>query len=105
VAEPGYFTLDKLEEVKAHRATGSAYGRERTSGFAHTLGFWWSVAGLDYYLRYVDEMAGKGAEDLVAYARAYILEKPHVTGVMINPAARRRLLLTERDVMRWAVWQ
>lgn len=105
VAEPGYFTADKLEEVKAHRATGSAFGRERTSGFAHTLGFWWSVAGLEYYLRYVDEMAARTPDDLVAYATKYIIDRPHVTGVLVSPATRRRLLLTERDVARWAAWR
>jgi zinc protease len=103
--EPGYFTTDKLDEVKAHRATSSAFGRERTSGFAHTLGFWWSVAGLEYYLRYVDEMARKTPADLARYARDYLLDKPHVTGVLVDPGVRRRTLLTERDVRRWAAWQ
>jgi zinc protease len=41
---PNYITADELEAVKAHRAVTSAFDRERASGFAHTLGFWWSVA-------------------------------------------------------------
>jgi zinc protease len=104
-ADSGYFTAEKLEEVKAHRATSSAFGRERTSGFAHTLGFWWSVAGVEYYLRYVDEMARRTPADLASYARDYLVDKPHVTGVLVDPGVRRRALLTERDVRRWAAWQ
>ena len=42
--DPGYFDVGELEAVKAHRAVTSAFDRERASGFAHTLGFWWSVA-------------------------------------------------------------
>ena len=47
----------ELKAVQAHRSVTSAYDRERASGFAHTLGFWWSVASLEYYMGYVDNMA------------------------------------------------
>src|SRR5262249_25509007 len=105
VTEPGYFTKEKLDDVKAHRATDSAFGRERTSGFAHTLGFWWSVASLEYYMSYVDEMAKQTSADLVSYARAYIVDKPHVTGIMISPDSRRRLGLTTTEVARLGAWR
>jgi zinc protease len=96
---PGYFTLDELEAVKAHRAVTSAFDRERASGFAHTLGFWWSVASLEYYMGYVDYMAQQSLEDLRAYARRYIVGKPHITGLLISPDARQSLKLTEADIV------
>lgn len=105
VMEPGYFTKEKLEDVKAHRATDSAFGRERTSGFAHTLGFWWSVASLEYYMSYVDEMAKQTSADLVNYARAYIVDKPHVTGIMLSPDARRRSGLTKDEAVKLGAWK
>ena len=55
--EPGYISKDELEAVKAQRAVSSAFGRERASGFSQTIGFWWSVADLEYYMGYVDNMA------------------------------------------------
>jgi len=96
---PGYFTSDELEAVKAHRAVTSAFDRERASGFAHTLGFWWSVASLEYYMGYVDYMAQQTIADLRAYARRYILGKPHITGVLIAPDARRSLKLSPGDLV------
>jgi zinc protease len=105
VTEPGYFTAEKLEDVKAHRPTDSAFGRERTSGFAHTLGFWWSVASLEYYFTYVDEMARQTAADLVQYARTYIIDKPHVTGVMLSPAARQSIGLTRGSLAQLGAWR
>jgi zinc protease len=96
---PGYFTSDELEAVKAHRAVTSAFDRERASGFAHTLGFWWSVASLEYYMGYVDYMAQQSLEDLRAYAGRYIVGKPHITGLLISPDARQSLKLTEADVI------
>lgn len=96
---PGYFTSDELEAVKAHRAVTSAFDRERASGFAHTLGFWWSVASLEYYMGYVDYMAQQTIGDLRAYARRYILGKPHITGVLIAPDARHSLKLAPADLV------
>ena len=96
---PGYFTSQELEAVKAHRAVTSAFDRERASGFAHTLGFWWSVASLEYYMGYVDYMAQQTLDDLRAYARRYIIDKPHITGVLIAPDARQALKLTPTDLV------
>jgi zinc protease len=96
---PNYFTADELEAVKAHRAVTSAFDRERASGFAHTLGFWWSVASLEYYMGYVDFMAQQSIDDLRAYARRYILGKPHITGVLIAPEARQALKLAPNDLV------
>ena len=96
---PGYFTSDELEAVKAHRAVTSAFDRERASGFAHTLGFWWSVASLEYYMGYVDYMAQQSLADLRAYARKYIVDKPHITGVLIAPDARQSLNLVAGDLV------
>jgi zinc protease len=96
---PGYFSADELEAVKAHRAVTSAFDRERASGFAHTLGFWWSVASLEYYMGYVDFMAQQTINDLRAYARRYILGKPSIAGVLIAPDARQSLKLAPEDLV------
>jgi zinc protease len=95
---PGYFDAEAIEATKAQRAVSSAFDRERSSGFAHTLGFWWSVASLEYYMGYVDNMAAQTVDDLRRYARTYIVGKPHVVGVLIAPAARGRLNLTEAEL-------
>ena len=98
--DPGYFDAGELEAVKAHRAVTSAFDRERASGFAHTLGFWWSVADLEYYMGYVDNMAKQTTSDLLAYATKYIIGKPRITGVLIDPASRRQLALTTDELAK-----
>lgn len=94
----GYFDAEEIESVKAHRAVTSAFDRERASGFAHTLGFWWSVASLEYYMGYVDNMASQSVGDLRSYARRYIIGKPRVSGVLIAPGARSSLGLRPSDL-------
>lgn len=96
---PGYFTADELSATKANRAVTTEFGMERSSEFAHTIGFWWSVSGLAYYMKYVDEMARQTAADLQRYARTYIVGKPMVIGVLMSPDDRRRSNITERELL------
>ncbi len=97
--DPGYFSAEELAATKANRIVTTEFGMERSSEFAHTIGFWWSVSGLDYYMKYVDEMALRTASDLQQYARRYIVNKPHVITVLIPPDERRRINLSERELL------
>jgi zinc protease len=97
--EPGYISKDELEAVKAQRAVSSAFGRERASGFSQTIGFWWSVADLEYYMGYVDNMATQSLTDLRGYASKYIVGKPRITGVVIPAEARQSIALTAADLL------
>jgi zinc protease len=96
--EPGYFKAEELESVKANRAVTTAFGQERASENAHTIGFWWSVIGLEYHLRYIDEMAKQTPAQVQAYARRYIVGRPRITGVMLPEGARATLRLTEQEL-------
>jgi zinc protease len=99
LADAGYITTEQLESTKAERAVSTAFGIDRASSFAHTLGFWWSVAGLEYYMGYVDNMATQTLDDLRAYARKYIVGKPRVVGVLLSPEDRRAAAITQRDLI------
>ena len=102
---PGYFTAAELEPVKQQRIVGTAMGLERASSFSHTIGFWWSVANLEYYMGYVDNMARQTPADLRSYAARYIVGKPRVTGVMIDPSARASIGLREGELTQIGVVQ
>jgi zinc protease len=96
--DPNYFDPNDLKAAQAHRSVTSAFGREQASAFAHTLGFWWSVASLEYYMGYVDNMAHQTIGDLRAYADKYIVNKPHITGVLLSPEARQQIHLTADEL-------
>jgi zinc protease len=97
--DPGYFSAAELNATKRHRIVGTLLGLERASGFAHQLGFWWAVTGLDYFFGYVDTMAKQTPRDLQSYAAKYIIDKPHVTGVLLAPEVRRSLELTAASLV------
>jgi hypothetical protein len=48
----------------------------------------------------VDHMATRTTADLAAYARRYIVGKPHVTGVLISSADRQSIGLTEAELTK-----
>ena len=98
VVKPGYITTEAVDGVKRTRIVGTMESLERSSGFAHQLGFWWAVTGLDYFFGYVDTMAKQTPEDLRKYAARYIVGKPRVTGVLISPETRRAIKLTESEL-------
>jgi zinc protease len=97
--DPTYITPRELEAVKAQRATSSAFGIEKASEIAHTIGFWWSVASLDYFMGYVDQMAQQRITDLMRYTGTYIKGKPRVTSVLLPAEARRAIGLTEQELL------
>lgn len=97
--DPGYYSQAELDAVKQNRIVTTEISLERASGFAQQVGFWWAVTGLDYFLGYVDTMAKQTPADLQTYAGKYIIGKPHVTGVLISPDARRAINLTPSQLL------
>lgn len=99
IGDPGYIDPEQVAASKAERAVSTAFGIERATDFSHTLGFWWAVASLDYYMGYIDGMAAQTVADLQAYAKKYIVGKNRITGVMIDPESRKRLNLSEASLL------
>ncbi len=98
VVKPGYITADVVNGVKQQRIVGTMESLERASGFAHELGFWWAVTGMDYFFGYNDTMAKQTPADLQRYATRYIVGHPRVTGVLLSPETRKAIGLTEAEL-------
>ncbi len=85
MTNPNYFTDEQLENAKTILATNEQYSRERASQFVHTVGYWWAIAGLDYYLNYIDNLNKVTRQDIKNYLEKYVVDKPHVLGVLVSP--------------------
>ncbi len=99
LADPGYITEDELAATKASRAVSTAFGFDRPSDLAHTIGFWWSVSGLEYYMGYVDNMASQTLADLRAYANKYIVGRPMIVGALLPPGVLQLYGISESDML------
>ncbi len=97
--QPGYIRADELKAAQRQLGINALYEREQSTEWAHTVGFWWAVASLDYYRNYVPNMQKITTSDIAEYARKYLVGKPHVTGVLINPEARAKINLTQEMLL------
>ena len=97
--DPTYITPAELEAIKAQRAVSSAFGIEKASEIAHTIGFWWSVSSLDYFLNYTDQMAQQRITDLMRYTKTYVEGKPRLTSILLSPQTKKALGLTEEELL------
>jgi zinc protease len=93
-ADSNYVSQQQLEAAQKQLGIQALYEREQATNWAHTIGFWWAVAGLDYYRTYVSNMQRVTRGDLARYAQKYLERKPYVVGVLISPEARRAINLT-----------
>ncbi len=91
MGDAGYFTDAQLDNAKTILAVDEQYGRERPSEYAHTVGYWWAIAGLDYYLNYVDNLKKATRDDIAGYLNSYVNGKPYVMGVLASPQDRKKL--------------
>jgi zinc protease len=86
-----YFTDEQLKNAKTILAIDEQYGRERPTQFAHTVGFWWAVASLDYYLNYIDNLNKVTRKDINDYLKSYVIDKPRIMGVLTSPEQKDKL--------------
>jgi zinc protease len=100
LGDPTYVTPQELAAAQKQLAINALYEREQSSNYAHTVGFWWAVTGLDYYRTYVPNMQKVTQADLAAYAKKYMIGKPHVTGLLVSPQAREQLKFTAEQLLQ-----
>ncbi len=97
--DPTYFTDEQLENAKTLLAADDLYGREKLSEYSHTLGFWWSTTGIDYFRGYLDNLRRTNRADINRYLRTYIQGKPHIGLVMLSPEAQAQAHITPEDLI------
>jgi len=95
-ADPDYFTDEQMDYAKNQLEIGEIQGQEKPSQFVHTVSYWWTTGGLDYYLHYLDNLRAVNREDIKNYLNRYVLESTTSRGTW------RRLTTLRRSVFREA---
>lgn len=97
--DPDYFTDAELANSKTILEANDLFDREKPSEYAHTLGFWWSSTGIDYFRGYHKNLRAVSRKDINDYIRTYITDKPHVSIALVAPEAKAEAGLTEADLI------
>ncbi len=97
--DANYFSDQELHDAKVLLGVTDLFGREKSTDFAETLGFWWASTGIDYFRGYQPTLAAVTRADISRYLRTYILGKPRVTLVLLSPEAQQRIQLKPEEVL------
>lgn len=94
-----YFTDEQLESAKALLEADDLYSREKLSEYAHTLSFWWSSTGLDYFRGYLGRLRATSRTDISRYVTTYIQGKPHVGLALMSEGAQQQVKLQPEELI------
>ena len=97
--DPNYFTNQELENAKTLLEARDLFEREKLTDYAHTLAFWWSSTGIEYFRGYHKSLRAVSRNDINQYVRTYIKGKKHVGVALLSPASQAKAQLTERDLI------
>lgn len=92
---PNYFTKAQISAVQRSMRVAHYLERDRPSSFIKVLGFWWSVAGLDYYRDYYNKMFNVTALDLQKFIKKYLIAKPALTTIYTSPDGAKQAKLQD----------
>jgi len=97
--DPDYFTDEELESAKALLEADDLYSREELSEYVHTIGFWWSSTGLDYFRGYLAQLRATSRADISRYVTTYIQDRPHIALALLSESSLRVSGLTEAELI------
>jgi zinc protease len=97
--KPDYFTDQELENAKTLLEADDLYSREKPSEYAHTLSFWWSTSGIDYFRNYHKNLRAITRDDINKYLHTYITGKSHIGLALISPDEQKIADLTPDDLI------
>ncbi len=97
--DPTYFTDAELESAKTILETRDLFEREKLSEYAHTLGFWWSSTGIDYFRGYHSKLRAVTRADIDRYIKTYVQDKNHIAVAMVSAEGKKASGLTEKDLI------
>ena len=96
-SKPNYFSQTQLEDVQRSLDTQHQYEINKPSEFIKTLAFWWSITGLNYYTDYRENMKKVTLEEVRAFAKKYLVDRPSIQIVFLSPEDAKKLKLKDNS--------
>ncbi|WP_254060779.1 pitrilysin family protein [Mucilaginibacter sp. L196] len=80
-----YYTDEQLKDAKAILLRNDEYAKEKPSSLPSQLSYMWASTSLNYYTDNTDDYQKVTREDIKRYLDTYVVGKPFVGGIIINP--------------------
>lgn len=98
-ADPNYFTDEELASSKALLEADDLFSREKPSEYVHSIAFWWSSTGLEYFRGYLGHLRTTTRADISTYLKRYVIGRPHVGVALMSTAGKQASGLTVDDLI------
>jgi zinc protease len=86
-----YLTDAQLANAKRILEIKKIREEDITTDYVHSLTFWWASASMEYYFNYEHNLNNVTLDNVKAYLRKYIKNKPFSAGLLINPEQKAQL--------------
>jgi len=96
-AKPDYFTKTQFDDVRRRLIIGHKFELNQLSSFIKSLGFWWSVTGLDYYAGYLNDMQKVDLKQVQGFVKKYLIGKPYVMTTLLSPEDAKAINLEDNS--------
>ena len=97
--KPNYFTDEELDSAKTILESRDLFEREKLTEYAHTLGFWWSSTGIEYFRGYHKSLRATSRQEITRYVKTYMQGKPHIGVALISSQAQSNAKITAEDLI------
>ncbi|MEO6149478.1 MAG: pitrilysin family protein [Mucilaginibacter sp.] len=88
---PDYYTDEQLKDAKAKLYRTNLRSKEKPSSLASQLSYHWCSTSLDYFTDLDSDYQSITRADIKNYIDKYIIGKPKVAGIVINPELSKQL--------------
>lgn len=86
-----YFTPEQLEDVRRNLTVSHQFEVNKPSDYVKTLAFWWAVTGLDYYNDYIPNLRKITLDDVRAFVKKWMIDKPSVQTMFLSPEDAKQI--------------
>ena len=95
--KPDYFTETQLEDVRRNLLINHKREVNQPSEYIKSLAFWWGVTGLDYYDHYLENLNKTGFEEVRAFVKKWMIDKPYMAGILLSPEDAKKAGLQDNS--------
>jgi zinc protease len=97
--KPTAYTDTELANAKTILESRDLFDREKPSEYAHTLGFWWSSTGIEYFQGYHSVLRAVNRAGINQYLHTYVQGKPHIGVALLSKESQAAANLTAEDLI------
>jgi len=97
--DPNYYTNEELNNATTLLEARDLFEREKPSEYVHTLSFWWSSTGIEYFRGYYKNMRAVNRAEINRYLRTYVIGKPHIGVALLSSESQQAAQLTSKDLI------